>query len=78
MPSIYATKVHARLKEAAATAGVLCSQIDSIDPDDMVVTRMMSLCRASGVSYSSIFATRASTASTVSDGSSPSAAHSRM
>ena len=78
MPSIYATQVHARLKAAAAAAGVPCASIDTICPDDMVVVKMMSLCRASGVSYSEIFATRASTASTVSPGSKPSAAQNLM
>jgi len=76
MPSLYAAQVHARLKAAAVTAGVHCAAIDTISPDDMVVVKMMSLCRDSGVSYAEIFATRASTASIVSPGSSLSAEHS--
>lgn len=64
--------------QAALNAGIQCSNLDTIDPDDMDVTQMMSLCRASGVSYRSVFDTRSSTASTTSDGSNPSAAHSRM
>lgn len=58
MPTQYATTVHARLKSAAASAGIHCALIDSIDPSDMVVALMMRLCKASGASYAEVFSTR--------------------
>lgn len=76
MSSLYATTVHARLSAAAIMAGVQCAVIDTIDPDDMVVSKMMLLCRDAGVSYASVFATRDSTDSTTSARSRSSATHS--
>lgn len=74
----YAALVHARLKKAATDGGAPCPLIDSIDPGDMVVSQMMGLCRASGVSYASVFDTRVSTDSITSAGSRSRATHSLM
>lgn len=77
MPSQYATTIHARLKAAASAAGVPCSVIDSINPDDMVVSLVMCLARKSGAQCDELFDSSASTRSNaaliVSPGSMPSA-----
>lgn len=53
--TLYAEQVHARLTIASKEAGAPCSLLATIDPNDMQVSLVMSLCRHSNVSYEEVF-----------------------
>jgi len=54
----YAELVHARLTAASEASCTPCAILPTIAPTDLQVSRVMSFCRRSGVSYSDVFSTR--------------------